>query len=304
MLKIDTFGLTDVGRVREVNEDQFLIANLTKSLQMLQSSLEVSEEASFSDAEGHLYVVADGMGGREAGERASAVAVCSLADSMLNTLRWHFRSSPRREPEVMADLKDALLRCQQQIGEEARLEPSTQGMGTTVTVAYLLWPRMFVVHVGDSRCYLLRDGQLRQLTRDHSWAQLLVEAGRLSADEARTSRYQHMLWNVVGGENDEIEPDVFREEMEFGDAVLLCTDGLNKHLADDEIAAVLRQNRPAEELCRQLVAAANDAGGSDNVTVVVARFPMTLQHNQHASCVEVAHEGVKTTCEFSPTLAE
>jgi protein phosphatase len=304
MLKIDVAGYTDVGNVRQQNEDQFLIANLTKSLQVLRSSMDVREQAVASDSHGHLLIVADGMGGRSAGERASSVVVCSLADSMLNMLRWHFRASARREPEVMADLKEAVVRCQRQIDDEIRQEPDTKGMGTTLTLAYLLWPRMFVVHVGDSRLYRLRNGDLKQLTRDHTWAQLMVESDHMSEEEARTSKYSHVLWNVVGGENDDIQPDIFREDIELGDTLLLCTDGLTKHVPDKLVRSLLKKSGNANEAAQLLIETAKRAGGTDNVTVIVARFPMTAEEASPEGLCEDAFDGRKTSIDLTATLED
>lgn len=303
MLKIDVAGYTDVGNVRERNEDQFLIANLTKSLQVLRSSVDVSEEAVFSDSHGHLLIVADGMGGRSAGERASSVVICSLADSMLNMLRWHFRATARREPEVMADLKEAVLRCQRQIDQEIQQEPEVKGMGTTLTLAYLLWPRMFIVHVGDSRLYRLRNGELKQLTRDHTWAQLLVDSDRMSEEEARNSKFSHVLWNVVGGENDEIQPDIFREDIELGDALLLCTDGLCKHVPDKLVRSILTKETSADGAAQLLIETAKRAGGSDNITVIVARFPVTAEQEERAGICDDAFDGRRTSIDLTATLA-
>jgi protein phosphatase len=155
-------------------------------------------------------------------------------------------------------------------------------MGTTLTMAYVVWPRLFIVHVGDSRCYLLRRSELKQLTEDHTVAQQYVESGVLAADEAETSRWSNVLWNVVGGASDELAPQVYKSELQLGDTLLLCTDGLNKHVSDDRIAQVLAEDADAEKVCRCLVAAANDAGGSDNVTIVVARFRDRAEQQQES----------------------
>jgi protein phosphatase len=150
--------------------------------------------------------------------------------------------------------------------------PQRRGMGTTLTMAYVVWPRLYVVHAGDSRCYLLRYPHFRQITHDHTVAQKLVDAGEIEANDAETSQWSHVLWNVLGGDVEEIHPSVYRADLRLGDMLLLCTDGLTKHVLDETICEMLAESNSAERACHDLVAAANDAGGSDNVTVVVASF--------------------------------
>jgi protein phosphatase len=178
---------------------------------------------------------------------------------------------------LTADLRDAAIRCQRGIVAEEREHPEDRDMGTTLTLAYVIWPRMFVVHVGDSRCYLMRDGKLKQLTCDHTMAQLLADGskdvGRKAAEEIPQNQWQHVLWNAVGGSEDEPQPDIFRVELEFDDRLLLCTDGLSKHVSDAELSQRLRLEQTSTEICNQLIADANAAGGTDNITAVVARFP-------------------------------
>ena len=278
MWQIEVCGMTDVGKVRPHNEDHFLVATLSKTLEVSHSSLNVSEDAHlFGNSQGRLLLVADGMGGHAAGERASAMVVNAFADYVLNMLRWYFRADPSRDAELAADLRDAVLRCQRSIREEVRAHPEETGMGATLTLAYVIWPRMFVVHVGDSRCYLLRDGQLKQLTRDHNVAQLIADdagdVAQQAAEKVPESQWQHVLWNSVGGNDDEPQPDIFRVDLEFDDRLLLCTDGLTKHVADADLAWRLQQEQPAFEICRQLIEDANAAGGTDNITAIVARFP-------------------------------
>lgn len=270
--------MTDIGQQRPRNEDQFLIASLSKTLNVECTSLDVGETAKlFGNSQGRLLLVADGMGGHAAGDHASAVVVSAFADYVLNMLRWYFRADPSREPELTADLFNAVKACQNTIKEQVSLHPDEQGMGATLTLAYVIWPRMFVVHVGDSRCYILRNGRLTQLTHDHTMVQKLLDEHILTPKQAESSQFRNVLWNAVGGETDEVEPDIFREDLEFGDTILLCTDGLTKHVPDAEIEGVLlrHQNQSTVDVCRELVAAANAGGGTDNITVVVARFPIS-----------------------------
>jgi protein phosphatase len=139
-------------------------------------------------------------------------------------------------------------------------------------MAYILWPRLYVVHVGDSRCYLFRPPRLEQITTDQTMAQQLVERGVLAAEEAPQSRWSHVLWSCLGGAKREMNAEVYKATLAAGDTLLLCTDGLTGGVRDDKIVELLRQGGNAQEMCERLVAAANEAGGKDNITVVVARF--------------------------------
>jgi serine/threonine protein phosphatase PrpC len=271
--KMDCSGLTDVGRKRPVNEDQFLIADLNKSMLIHQTSLSHEDHTRvFGGSQGKLLLVADGMGGHAEGKRASALAVQSLTHYVLNTLSWFFRLHPDHEEEFREELKAALEECQQHIEAATRAGDERPAMGTTLTMAYVLWPRLYVVHAGDSRCYLLRGERLEQVTTDHTMAQRLVESGALRPEEAQESRWSHLLWNCIGGGRHELTADVYRVTLHVGDSLLLCTDGLTQVASDEQILQLLRQKRLAEETCRELVEAANEAGGPDNVTVVVAHF--------------------------------
>lgn len=270
---LDCHGLTDRGRERETNQDQFLIADLIKTMRIDDTSLHVDTHARLSGhSQGKLLLVADGMGGHLAGERASALAIETLNTFVLDNMHWFFRLEADREPEFELDLKAALESCHAQVRAEAASVPDEHGMGTTLTLAYLIWPRMYVVHVGDSRCYLLRESKLQQVTTDHTFAEQFVEAGVLKPEEVDESRWSHVLWNVVGGNEQEMQPVVYKSELEAGDTVLLCTDGLTRHVPNETLTELLRAPLAASETCDRLVAAANDAGGTDNITVVVARF--------------------------------
>ncbi len=270
--KMDCSGLTDPGRVREANDDQYLIASLSKSMQVHQTSLDLDDQTRlFGASQGKLLLVADGVGGGPAGgKRASTLAVNSLTTYLLNTMDWFFRLRQDREEQFLGELRAALEYCQERIRAEATRIPERRGMGTTLTMAYLAWPRLYVVHAGDSRCYLLRGGRLQQLTRDHTLAG--QPPGRDAPEENGGPRWGRVLWNVVGGSSDELTVEVYRADLALGDTLLLCTDGLTKQVPDTMIARLLAADVPSTETCRQLVEEANRAGGADNVTVVVAHF--------------------------------
>jgi protein phosphatase len=271
--KMDCFGLTDAGRVRAVNEDQFLIADLTKSMLIHQTSLSHDDHTRlFGGSQGKLLLVADGMGGHAAGKQASTVAVQAVADYVLNTMPWFFRLQPDAEEDLQDELRASLEACQKRVQTAAAAVPERRGMGSTLTMAYILWPRLYVVHAGDSRCYLLRGNWLEQITTDHTIAQRMVEAGEMRAEDAPRSRASHMLWNCIGGGSSDLTVDVYKATLHIGDALLLCSDGLSGMLGDAKMREVLRKAGGARQACEELVRLANGEGGKDNITAVVAFF--------------------------------
>jgi len=289
--KMDCFGLSDAGKVRSVNEDQFLIADLNKSMLIHQTSLSHEDHTRlFGGSQGKLLLVADGLGGQAAGRQASALAVQGLANYVLNTMSWFFRLQEEHENDFKEELKAALEESQRRIEMAAAANPDRRGMGTTLTMAYILWPRLFVVHAGDSRCYLKRGKRLEQITTDHTMAQQLVERGALKPEEAEESRWSHVLWNCVGGGTHELSSDVYRADLHLGDSILLCTDGLSKYVPEAQILNLLHPQHSAAEACRLLVEAANQQGGQDNITVVVAHFREIQDETaaQHQAAAEEA----------------
>jgi protein phosphatase len=271
----DCHGLTHPGRVRESNEDQFLVAELTKSVLIEQTSLPPEDHTRlFGGPPGRLLVVADGMGGVRGGKRASRLAVEALVRYVLDTMHWFYRLQEGSEADLVDELRAALADCQKVVRAAAAERPEHGQMGTTLTLAYVLWPRAYVIHVGDSRCYLYRAGRLRQVTRDQTVAQRMADAGQLPADPAAAARLDHVLWSCISAREESLIAEVFRIGLEAGDTLLLCTDGLSKPVADDRIAAALATapTDGAVAAAGRLVEAANAAGGPDNVTVVVAHF--------------------------------
>jgi protein phosphatase len=273
MPHIDCAGQCERGKVRESNEDRFLIADLCKSLRVKQTNLERGHRERLGENDpGKLLVVADGMGGQAAGDRASAVAVRGIVHYTLNCMRWFFRLGDDPESDFLDDLRAALEHAQSQVLADVKSNPDREGMGTTLTAAYVVWPRLYVVHVGDTRAYLLRDAKLHQITRDHTVARRMVEEGAMDEDEAENTRFSHMLWNFVGSSENDFRPEVYKAKLARGDAVLLCSDGLTKHVEAPEIARVIGNCELADDACSQFIEMANDAGGKDNITVVLARF--------------------------------
>jgi len=270
----DIFGATDGGRVRANNQDQFLVAALERALFIEGSSLPTEAGTRLTDTpQGRLMIVADGIGGHGGGELASAVTIDAMAHYAFEAMPWAMGRNERTLQELAEGLRDAVAKAQERVRRVARRKNVAPDLGTTLTMAYIAWPDVHVVHVGDSRAYLLRDGKLHRLTRDHTLAQQLVDDNTLTPEEAERSRYSHVLVNAVGGGTDELDVELHRIRLEVEDQLMLCTDGLYDMVTDAEIAKrLLRTGVPAEEVVLGLIAAANAAGGRDNVTVVLARF--------------------------------
>lgn len=280
-------GLTDVGRKRAENQDQFLIAQLRKSMLVNASSLPISPNSNlFGETCGQLLMVADGMGGHAAGQKASSLAMDQLILDLLNTVHWFLRSDEQPasgqlaepkgktdEQEFVDSLKGLLHQAHDRILTASEIDESQRGMGTTLTMAYIIGPKMYVVHAGDSRCYLIRDNVCEQITTDHTLAHQLVEAGGLKPEEEADSRWGNVLWNVLGGHGkNELTAEVRLIELEPDDTVLLCSDGLSRYLSAEAIANVFAETtEDLHSVCHHLVGLANGAGGEDNVTVVVAK---------------------------------
>jgi len=275
-VQFEAHGLTDAGRVRETNEDHFLIAHLNRSMRVRQASLALLDDTRLlGRTEGHLLVVADGMGGHAAGQVASRIAVDTLVRYVLTLMPW-FDHLPRdHEGSIQEELTRALEQCEDRVWNDQEANPRRAGMGTTLTLAYVLGPRLHVLHAGDSRCYLLRDASLEQITTDHTMAREMVDAGAWKEGEAERSRASHWLMNVVGGDSRSVRPEIHRLDLVDRDRLLLCSDGLTDSVPDDRICEILREHEDGAVCCQALVAAANEAGGKDNITAVVASYRLT-----------------------------
>lgn len=272
-LAVQSYGLTDIGKRRRQNEDQFLIAELTKALRVRQSSL-AQPKTQYSDERGYLFIVADGMGGHQAGEQASALAVGTIEEFVLNTLKWFFHLRSDEEQNILEEFQLALRQADAKIFEEASRHPELRGMGTTLTMAYSLDSQLFVVHVGDSRCYLQRNGHLYRLTHDHTLVEEMLRHHALTPEQAAGHYLRHVITNCVGGDKRGLQVEVHRVELAPGDVVLLCSDGLTEMLADARIAEILSEQTEPRQACERLVAEANAGGGRDNITVIVSRFSL------------------------------
>ena len=270
-LAVRAFGITDTGKVRKSNEDQFLIAELSKRMRVWQTSLP-EPQLQVGEDRAHLFLVADGMGGHRAGDRASAIAVAAIEQFTLNTFRWFFAADSPGAQRVLAQFQSALSQADAKILEEASGNPELQGMGTTLTMAFQLGAQLCIVHVGDSRAYLYRAGKLHQLTQDHTVVAELVRTGVIQPDEVASHPLRHVITSVVGGPRLGVKVEARAFEAQAGDRLLLCSDGLTEMVTNDAIARTLDVESEPEAAAKALLVQANDSGGRDNITVVIVRF--------------------------------
>ena len=262
-------GRTDMGCRRDSNQDHYLIADLHKNMLVLDSSVEVPSPHLSGEAMGKLMLVADGMGGANAGELASQMAIQEMSRHLLNSMHWLYCPDPSEVERFVEDLREGAIRSHSVVKSDGDSDPLRQGMGTTLTMAFLLWPSLYVVHIGDSRCYVLRGEELVRVTHDQTLAQLLFDKGELSESELAESPYHNVLYSAIGSQQ-KPEAMAYRYDLLPGDKILLCTDGLNRHVEDEEIGKRLQASCDPGTVCDELVDLANERGGIDNITVLAA----------------------------------
>jgi protein phosphatase len=267
--EIDVYGVTHVGKVRPANQDHFLIGALHKHLSVLQTSLP-GEDLRTGDTKrlAFLMMVADGVGGSAGGEEASRIALDAITAYIQRSMHCYYTADSQDDAAFVQELQTGALRVHAKITQHGS-EMDRAGMATTLTLFLGVWPRAYILQVGDSRCYILRDGILTQLSRDQTVAEDLVAAGVIRRVDPAHQMWTHVLSSAIGGP--EASPVVTAIENDWGHVHLLCSDGLTKHVSDEQIAHRLRTMTSSQQACEALVQDALDGGGSDNVTVIVGR---------------------------------
>jgi protein phosphatase len=279
---VRSFGMSDRGQVRPSNEDSFAIVELARTMYVHQTNLPQATPR-FSSHRGHGFLVADGVGGREGGEVASALAVECIEGFLLNTLKRFSNLQASEAHNALKELESALLHAEARIFGETAKHPEWRGMATTLTLAFAVNWMLFIAHAGDSRCYLYSNGELRQLTRDHTLVADMIRQGILSPNGEAGYPYRHIVTNIVGGSEPGVQVELRRLDLHSGDVLLLCSDGLSGMIPDGHIAAILREEPDPQRACERLVAQANERGGADNITVIVARVEEPSSPTQAAS---------------------
>jgi serine/threonine protein phosphatase PrpC len=268
--EIDVYGLTHPGKVREVNQDHFLIASLRKQMEVHLTSLpDVARLPVDAQRLAFLAMVADGVGGGTRGGEASRLAVETVSQYVAKSLHCYYTADATDEDAFARALEEAALRVHADILERATERAELRGMATTLTVWIGVWPEAYLLQIGDSRCYILRGDELTQISRDQTMAQELVDQGILSRTDAFQTRWANVLSSSIGGSQS--APVVTRMHQDWGNVGLLCSDGLTKHASDERIRERLLSMRSAKQACEALLQDALDGGGSDNITVLVGR---------------------------------
>lgn len=260
----EIYGTTNVGLIRADNQDAFLIANLeTGDIATTSAPSTISvHTAPF------IMIVADGVGGAASGALASSIAT----ETILGELHRWWRKVPKRSAEsIEAALKRGIDAANREIFQTATTSPEHHGMGTTATLALVIEGEAFIAQVGDSRAYLVRKGTAKQLTKDQSFVQRLIDAGRMTAKEAAQSEHRNIILQALGPE-EKVVTDFYRVKLENDDAMVLCSDGLSNQVSNEDIARIARGAAKPQDVCNALIEEALHTGAPDNVTVVTARL--------------------------------
>jgi len=268
--EIDVYGLTHPGKVREVNQDQFLICSLRRQLDVLFSSLPHTEELpAGEDFLAFLAIVADGVGGGVKGEEASRIAVETVTQYVVRSLRCYHTTDTADEQAFGEAMADVALQVHEEVVKRSLEDPELRGMATTLTLWIGRRPRSYLLQVGDSRCYLCREGELTQISHDQTIAQELIDSGVVSRTEL-SGQWDNVLSSSIGGS--QTAPVVTRVDLGWDNVGLLCSDGLTKHVTDEQIRDRLASMTSAKQVCEDLLQDALDGGGTDNVTIIVGRM--------------------------------
>jgi serine/threonine protein phosphatase PrpC len=268
--EIDVFGLTHVGKVRKNNQDHFLICQLKRHLEVHLTSIpNIAQVTGGIERLAFLAMVADGVGGGPGGEEASRLALSHITQYVAQSMHCYYASDPANDDAFAAALEAAARKSHAAITSRAAEDEDRRGMATTLTLLIGMWPRAYLLQVGDSRCYFLLDNVLTQISRDQTMAQELFDKGALTRTDAQRTPLKNVLSSSIGGSQN--EPVVTRLEQVWGLVALLCSDGLTKHVSDERIKERLLAMTSAKQVCEALVQDALDGGGTDNITVLVGR---------------------------------
>jgi serine/threonine protein phosphatase PrpC len=272
--ELDLFGITHKGKVRAENQDHFLVSTVHPQVVIHGTSLPDTDKLPLRGTRlATLLVVADGVGGAAAGSDAARLATESVTAFVASSLRSFHAAGSSSEEELLDGLKAAALEAHNFVRSEAARHAHQAGMATTLTICIVVYPYAYVVQVGDSRAYFFGDGKLRQLTHDQTVAQALVDQGLMPPERLEASPFKHMLSSAIGAE--EALPDVTTFDIsERGALILMCSDGLTKHVSDDELAERIKVMKSSEQLANELLELALERGGSDNITIITARAPL------------------------------
>lgn len=307
MFEVDCHAVSDMGFGHHVSQDRFFIADVVPSEESVAASTpsmrhshhghsakptpkskgDFTSEPGSEPAPGcvsRMFGVAHGVHGLPAGDRASEIVVETAREFV--TANLHNR--PEWRPEVLSCTLTAVpAKCAKALSEDVAKNPWEKGLGSTLTLAYVVWPRLYLIHVGDCRCYLCRDSKVERLTADQIVDGTLAERGVVPADSQQSLR-RRTLWSFIGDNAKNLNPQTTEIDLRVGDTLVLCTSGLVQEVADERIAEVLDSDPPAKDACRRLVGAAHESGGTEDMTVIVARFresEVAVETRSHSAAV-------------------
>lgn len=268
--EVDFYGVTHTGNVRKVNQDHFLICQLEKRVRVFQTSLPNGDAfAPVGERMAFLAMVADGVGGGTKGEAAARLALHAVTEYVTLSMRAYHTLDTTDDQAFLDELQEAAWKGHARVVAEAESDPDLRGMATTLTLWLAVWPRAYLLQIGDSRFYQFANGELLRLSRDQTMAQELVDQGVLHHSTAFQTRWANVLSSSIGGS--QTAPVVTRMDQEWNTAYMLCSDGLTKHVSDERIAERLGSMTSAKQVCHDLLQDALDDGGSDNISVIVGR---------------------------------
>jgi protein phosphatase len=268
----DFGAVSHTGKVRPRNEDHFLVFRVRRDQEALLTNIPTDQLPEHTGEVGYSMIVADGMGGMAAGEVASRLAITTALKLVHKSPKWGFKIDQKEARELFERINCYLREIDRTLTERGYADPRLFGMGTTLTAAFSMGVDLFIIHLGDSRAYLYRNGDLQRLTKDHTMAQAMADAGYIAPEEVRRHVRRNTLTNYLGGRHGKVKADLRWLRLADGDRLLLCTDGLSEMVDDRLIARILHERDRPGDAAQALLDEALEQGGKDNVTVIVARY--------------------------------
>jgi protein phosphatase len=298
------FGaVSHTGKVRATNEDHFLVSRISRKQEIFQTNMPEDYLPEQTGEDGYLYIVADGMGGMAGGEVASRLAISTTLKLFHRSEKWGFKVSQHEARDLFERINRDLQETDKTLTEQGEADRRLLGMGTTPTAAYTMGVDLFVVHLGDSRVYLSRGGSLQQLTKDHTVAQAMADAGYITPEDVRRHVKRNALTNFLGGHNGRVKADLRWLRLADGDRLLLCSDGLTEMVDDPTIARILDQQEAPGEAAQALLAESLNHGGKDNITIIVARYEIPEPDSDVWQRIPTKKPRVESSTQLEPELA-
>jgi protein phosphatase len=275
-VRVEFEALSHTGKVRVRNEDHFLVSRMSRNQEVLRTNMPEGSLPEQTGDDGYLIIVADGMGGMAAGEVASRMAISTGLKLFHQSEKWGFKINQQEARELFDRINHYLQEIDRTLTEQGETDHRLLGMGTTLTAAYSVGIDLFIVHVGDSRVYLYRQDSLQRLTKDHTVAQAMADAGYIPPEAIRHHSKRNALTNFLGGHHGKVKADLRWLRLTAGDRLLLCSDGLTEMVDDPAIARILCENPAPSQAAQALLQESLNHGGKDNITIIVVRYEIPM----------------------------